>query len=294
MPSPSRVAPGQTLEGRFHLLEEIGRGGMSTVFKATDLERDGQLVAVKVPLPQFASGLGSWSMFQREAEIGARLDHPYILRFVPLAPRKNRTHIVTEYVAGPTLAGRVGRGRRLPEAEALAHHESPLRRRRLHAPAGDRALRSQARERHPLRRRIDSPDRPGDGARGREGTLRALRGRAAVRHHELRRARADWPQARADERRHLCARSDALRDAHRAGPLRGRRPVRHRERPPDRRPEGAPGDLPGHQRRRPRRSSCAPCAAIRPSATRAPRSSRPRSTPPRRSSYRGSPRGWSR
>jgi serine/threonine protein kinase len=120
MPSPSRVAPGHTLEGRFHLLEEIGRGGMSTVFKATDLERDGQLVAVKVPLPQFASGLGSWSMFQREAEIGARLDHPYLLRFVPLAPRKNRTHIVTEYVAGPTLADRVGRGRRLPEAEALA------------------------------------------------------------------------------------------------------------------------------------------------------------------------------
>ncbi len=116
----SKVAPGQTLEGRFHLLEEIGHGGMSTVFKATDLQRDGQLVAVKVPLPQFASGLGAWSMFQREAEIGAKLDHPYILRFVPLAPQKNRNHIVTEYVAGPTLASRVGRGRRIPEAEALA------------------------------------------------------------------------------------------------------------------------------------------------------------------------------
>jgi serine/threonine protein kinase len=119
MPLPSKVAPGQTLEGRFVLLEEIGRGGMSTVFKASDLEDGGRLVAVKVPLPQFASGLGSWSMFQREAEIGGSLDHPYILRFIALPPRKNRNHIVTEYVAGPTLATRVGRGRPLPEDEAL-------------------------------------------------------------------------------------------------------------------------------------------------------------------------------
>ena len=133
MALPSKVAPGQTLEGRFLLLEEIGRGGMSTVFKASDLENAGQVVAVKVPLPQFSSGLGSWSMFQREAEIGGKLDHPYILRFVALPPRKNRIHIVTEYVAGTTLASRVGKGRRLPEAEALRHHEPRLRGRGLPA-----------------------------------------------------------------------------------------------------------------------------------------------------------------
>jgi serine/threonine protein kinase len=119
MAPPSKVAPGQTLEGRFLLLEEIGRGGMATVFKARDLENAGQLVAVKVPLPQYSSGLGSWSMSQREDEIGRKLDHPYILRFIPLAPNKRRSHMVTEYVAGPTLASRVGKGRRIPEAEAL-------------------------------------------------------------------------------------------------------------------------------------------------------------------------------
>jgi serine/threonine protein kinase len=119
MASPLKAAPGQTLEGRFLLLEEIGRGGMSTVFKASDLENPGQLVAVKVPLPQYSSGLGSWSMFQREAEIGGKLTHPSILRFIPLAPNKNRSHVVTEYIAGTSLAARVGNGRRLPEAEAL-------------------------------------------------------------------------------------------------------------------------------------------------------------------------------
>lgn len=119
MAPPLKAAPGQTVEGRFLLLEEIGRGGMSTVWRARDLENPGQFVAVKVLLPQYASGTGSWSLYQREAEIGGKLDHPYILRFVALAPNKNRGHLVTEYVPGTTLAARVGKGRALPEAEAL-------------------------------------------------------------------------------------------------------------------------------------------------------------------------------
>jgi serine/threonine protein kinase len=119
MAPPFKVAPGQTLEGRFYLLEEIGRGGMSIVFKASDIENAGRLVAIKVPLPQYSSGLGSWSMFQREAEIGAKLHHPSLLRFVELAPRKSRSYVVTEYLAGPTLASRIGKGRKLAEAEAL-------------------------------------------------------------------------------------------------------------------------------------------------------------------------------
>jgi eukaryotic-like serine/threonine-protein kinase len=119
MASPSKVAPGQTLEGRFFILEEIGRGGMATVFKARDLAHASRLVAVKVPSPQYASGLGSWSLFQREAEIGGRLDHPYILRFIALEPDRHRSHLVTEYVAGTTLAGRVVKGQPLPEPEVL-------------------------------------------------------------------------------------------------------------------------------------------------------------------------------
>jgi eukaryotic-like serine/threonine-protein kinase len=113
-----KVAPGQTLEGRFCLLQEIARGGMSTVFKASDLENGGRTVAVKVPLPQYQSGLGSWSMFQREAEIGARLDHPFILKFIGSAAGA-RSYVVTEFLEAPTLASRIGKGRRLGEAEAI-------------------------------------------------------------------------------------------------------------------------------------------------------------------------------
>lgn len=114
-----KIPVDRILEGRFQLLEEIGRGGMSTVFKAVDLENARQLVAVKIPLPQYSSGLGSWSMFQREAEIGARLTHPSIVRFIPLPRNTQRGYVVTEYVAGAALSELVGRGRPLGEPEAL-------------------------------------------------------------------------------------------------------------------------------------------------------------------------------
>ncbi|MGH7438964.1 MAG: serine/threonine-protein kinase, partial [Polyangiaceae bacterium] len=119
MALPLKAAPGQTLVGRFHLLEEIGRGGMSTVFKANDLEHEGKLVAVKVPLPQYSSGMGSWSMFQREMEIGVALHHPRLVRFVLLTPNKQNL-VVTELVAGVPLSARIGKGRFLREDEALS------------------------------------------------------------------------------------------------------------------------------------------------------------------------------
>lgn len=119
MPTRVNAAPGRTLDGRFLLIEEIGRGGMATVWKAEDKANGGALVAVKVPLPQYSSGVGSWSMFQREAEIGAKLRHPSILRFVD-PPHRRSAYVVTEYVPGVPLADRVGKGRFLAEREALS------------------------------------------------------------------------------------------------------------------------------------------------------------------------------
>lgn len=111
---------GQTLDGRFLLTDVIGRGGMATIFKAKDLQNDGASVVVKVPLPIFASGAGAWSIFQHEEEIGRRLDHPNILKFVALAPDRRRSYIVTEFVAGASLANRLKGHVCLPEREALS------------------------------------------------------------------------------------------------------------------------------------------------------------------------------
>jgi len=91
-----RVNAGQVVDDRFLLVEEIGHGGMSTIFRAEDLHDDRRTVVVKVPLPVFSSGLGSWSLFQREEEIGLQLDHPFVLKFLALhGPARQRNYVAT-------------------------------------------------------------------------------------------------------------------------------------------------------------------------------------------------------
>jgi len=120
MGTPARTANLQTLDGRFRLTARLAEGGMSTIYTAEDLLDEGRPVVVKVPLPMFSSGVGAWSLFQREEEIGLALDHPFCLRFLPLPVLKGRSYIVTEYVPGATLAERLReRGGVLPEPEAL-------------------------------------------------------------------------------------------------------------------------------------------------------------------------------
>ncbi len=120
MPPALKVKTGETLDGRFLLNEEIGHGGMSTIFKASDLQNSGETVVVKVRLPAFSSGVGAWSMFEQEEAIGRQLDHPFILKFLPLAQDRRRSYVVTEYVPGRTLADRLGDQSPLLEHEALS------------------------------------------------------------------------------------------------------------------------------------------------------------------------------
>ena len=117
--STAELRPGDTLDGRFLLIEELNHGGMATVFKAADLQNQHQFVAVKVPHAIFASGVGAWSRFEREAEIGCQLDHPSILKFSPVAAAGRGTYIVTEYLDGQPLAERLRTGP-MPEPAALA------------------------------------------------------------------------------------------------------------------------------------------------------------------------------
>jgi len=117
-PSGYDLQPGQTLDDRFHITETISRSGMATIFKATDLQT-GTEVAVKVPFMQFESDPGFYSRFIREEQIGLLLDHPYILKFIPVENR-SRPYIVTEYLQGYTLAHLQKSVRPLPEKDALS------------------------------------------------------------------------------------------------------------------------------------------------------------------------------
>jgi serine/threonine protein kinase len=114
------IATGTLLDGRFEIVDVIYRGGMATIFKARDREHSRQFVAVKVPHEKFEVDAGMFARFQREEDIGTGLDHPSILKFIPVK-NKSVPFFVTEHLSGKTLYHVLrDRGGRLPEREALA------------------------------------------------------------------------------------------------------------------------------------------------------------------------------
>ena len=93
--------------GRYHIQEQLGRGGMATVFKARDPSLN-RTVAIKVLAFLRADEPAFRERFGREAQAIARLNHPNILQVFDVGEDKGFTYIVTEYVSGGTLLDRLG------------------------------------------------------------------------------------------------------------------------------------------------------------------------------------------
>lgn len=115
---PDQLEAGDVLDDRFKILDVINRGGMAWIYKALDLQT-GKNVALKVPFLQFESDPGFYSRFQREENIGLTLDHPAVLKILPVRTEKSRPYIAMEYLKGQTLARRLRKDSPLPEAEAV-------------------------------------------------------------------------------------------------------------------------------------------------------------------------------
>jgi len=111
--------PGDLLDGRFFITELLSRSGAGTVFKAEDTHDHNRLVAVKVPHEEGETDPAFLSRFEREERIGVELNHPFLLKFVPVPGKKSRPYLVTEYLKGCTLEHLLRAIRPLPEKDAL-------------------------------------------------------------------------------------------------------------------------------------------------------------------------------
>ena len=107
--------------GRYALTEEIGRGSMGTVYKASDplIERT---VAVKtIDLAKLDDGsLEPRTRFLREAKAAGRLNHPGIVTIYDVGEIEDVAFIVMELVEGRSLKDILDRGEKIPLAAALA------------------------------------------------------------------------------------------------------------------------------------------------------------------------------
>src|SRR5438067_8278963 len=109
----------ETIAGRYRLVALLGRGGMSEVCAADDLEL-GRRVALKLLAPD-----ADRARFDREARAAASLAHPNITQLYDHGEAEGRPYMVLEYLPGGSLEDRLEEGTPLPDADA-AHIASEI------------------------------------------------------------------------------------------------------------------------------------------------------------------------
>ena len=109
------IQPGQML-GSFRIINQIGRGGMATVYKAYQPAID-RYVAIKVLPSQLAESPEFAKRFHQEARIIANLEHPHILPVFDYGESEGVAYFVMRYLDAGTLKDRMIEGRPLPIKE---------------------------------------------------------------------------------------------------------------------------------------------------------------------------------
>jgi serine/threonine protein kinase len=106
---------GKTL-GQFEILDEIGRGGMATVYRARQRSIN-RMVAVKVLPRALLHDPSFYERFTREVDVIAHLEHPHILPIYDYGEVEGIPYIAMRYLAGGSMAQLIRRG--LPPLEGL-------------------------------------------------------------------------------------------------------------------------------------------------------------------------------
>ena len=110
---------GMYLQDRYEILEDVGSGGMSDVYKAKDhvLNRE---VAIKVLKQEFTEDMSFVTKFRREAQSAAVLEHPNIVNIYDVGSEDGMYFIIMEYIEGITLKSYIERKERLNYKEVLS------------------------------------------------------------------------------------------------------------------------------------------------------------------------------
>ena len=107
----------QTLDGKYQMTRELGRGGMGTVYLATHLGTE-RPVAVKIISPQFMERVEFVERFRREARAAGRLRHPNVVNVTDFGFAETNqgqvAYLVMEYLDGCTLGEILDEEKNLP------------------------------------------------------------------------------------------------------------------------------------------------------------------------------------
>jgi serine/threonine-protein kinase len=101
----------------YRIVGLVARSGMASIFRATD-ERDGRAVAIKIPHSEMEADPILFDRFNREEEIGKKLDHPGVVRVFGDDDRSRR-YMVLEWVEGRLLRQILNEQKKLPQERAI-------------------------------------------------------------------------------------------------------------------------------------------------------------------------------
>jgi serine/threonine protein kinase len=98
------LTTGSTFAGRYQIIEELGKGGMGRVYKATDTKIK-EKVALKLIKPEIASDKKTLERFSNELRIARKITHKNVGKMFDINEEEGTHYITMEYVSGQDLRG---------------------------------------------------------------------------------------------------------------------------------------------------------------------------------------------
>ena len=112
------LATGSTFAGRYQVIEELGRGGMGTVYKVFDQEIKDK-IALKLLKPEVAAEEDTIERFRNEMKLARKIGHKYVCRMYDLGKAEGTYFITMEYVPGEDLKSFIRRSGQLTVGKAV-------------------------------------------------------------------------------------------------------------------------------------------------------------------------------
>jgi TolB-like protein/Tfp pilus assembly protein PilF/predicted Ser/Thr protein kinase len=117
---PSKKLPrGTRIADRFEVLEELGRGGMGTVYRVLD-RKINEEIALKLLKPEVAADVQIVERFKNELKLARKIIHKNICRLYDINEAEGALFITMEYVKGENLKSLIQEGRPVAENKAVA------------------------------------------------------------------------------------------------------------------------------------------------------------------------------
>src|SRR5688500_15136742 len=140
---------GKVVDGRYRVLEVVGRGGMGVVYRVEHL-RMGKIAAMKVLHRDLAQDADVIARFEREAAAVSKLHHPHTVQVFDFGTANGALYLIMEYVRGLDLARIISRDGPVPSPRCAPLLARTCRARHAaHEPASGRRARAPQNARIP-------------------------------------------------------------------------------------------------------------------------------------------------